>query len=89
MAPEVFEEISADPRLLYRHTVEEYHRMIGAGLIEEGAPYELLDGQVIRKLRNRQGEDPICGHEAHGNRAAVVITRMSSAGAAAGGAAAV
>jgi Uma2 family endonuclease len=65
MAPEVFEEISADPRLLYRHSVEQYHRMIAAGLVEEGAPYELLDGQVIRKLRNRQGEDSMTVGDEH------------------------
>jgi len=52
-------EIAANPDLLYRYTVDEYHRMIPNGIIEEGAPFELLDGQVVRKLRNTMGDDPM------------------------------
>jgi Uma2 family endonuclease len=33
--------------------------MIVNGILEEGSPYELLDGQVVRKLRSAAGEDPL------------------------------
>jgi Uma2 family endonuclease len=32
-------------------TVEQYHRMAAAGILEEGAPIELLDGLLVRKIR--------------------------------------
>lgn len=40
-------------------TVDQYHRMIAAGILREGEPIELLDGQLIRKDRSAQGEDPM------------------------------
>lgn len=33
-----------------RFTVEEYHRMIDAGILKDGDPYELLDGWITRKM---------------------------------------
>ena len=57
MTPELIDELVREPRLLYRHTVDEYERMIESGLIEEGAPFELLEGQIVRKIRNTAGED--------------------------------
>src|SRR5947209_7310509 len=41
-----------------RITVERYHRMIEHGIIEEGAPVELLDGFLVLKDRSKVGEDP-------------------------------
>ena len=38
MTTSLLNELAAHPQLLYRHTVEEYDRMIDHGLIEEGAP---------------------------------------------------
>ncbi len=38
-------------------TVDQYHRMMEEGIIEEGAPLELLDGVIIRKDRSALGED--------------------------------
>lgn len=32
-------------------TVEQYHSMAEAGILEEGAPIELLDGLLVRKIR--------------------------------------
>src|SRR3954468_5154309 len=58
-------EIPDDPRLLYRYSVDDYHRMIEDGTLEEGAPFELLDGQVMRKLRNAAGEDPMTVGDDH------------------------
>src|SRR5438309_1477777 len=55
----ISEELAKDPRLAYRHTVEEYHQMLESGMIEEGAPFELLDGQIVGKIRNAHGESPM------------------------------
>ena len=40
-------------------TVEQYHHMLDAGLILEGAPIELLDGLMVWKDRATRGEDPM------------------------------
>lgn len=40
-------------------TVDQYHRMIDGGIIEEGEPYELLNGWVVHKDRSAAGEDPM------------------------------
>ena len=50
-------------------TVEQYHRMIEAGILREGEPIELLDGQMIPKDRSAAGEDPM----SVGRRHAVVV----------------
>lgn len=52
---------AGDPWVVYRHTVDDYHRMLKTGVIREGEPFELLDGQVVRKLRNATGADPTIG----------------------------
>jgi Uma2 family endonuclease len=45
-------------------TVEQYHRMIETGILEEGAPIELLDGFLVRKDRSAAGEKPMTvGHQ--------------------------
>jgi len=36
--------------------VEQYHGMIDAGILPEGAPIELLDGFLVRKDRSKAGE---------------------------------
>ena len=40
-------------------TVDQYHAMIDNGILEEGAPIELLDGMLVRKDRSAKGEDPM------------------------------
>ena len=40
-------------------TVDQYHRMIETGILEEGEPIELLDGMLVRKDRSAAGEDPL------------------------------
>ena len=47
------------PTGLYRLTVDVYHKMIAQGLLPEGAPYELIDGAVVRKDRSAAGEHPM------------------------------
>ncbi len=49
-----------DPRTrLWPLTTDQYHRMIRDGVLEEGQPYELLDGHLVRKDRSKEGEDPM------------------------------
>jgi Uma2 family endonuclease len=40
-------------------SVEQYHKMIDTGILEEGAPIELLDGYLFRKDRSAAGADPM------------------------------
>ncbi|HTW95311.1 MAG TPA: Uma2 family endonuclease [Tepidisphaeraceae bacterium] len=65
MTTELIQELTADPRLLYQHTAAEYHRMIKSGMIEEGEPFELLEGQIVRKIRSAQGENPMTVGDRH------------------------
>jgi hypothetical protein len=55
-----------DPRTrLYPITVKHYHEMMLHGMIEEGAPFELLDGMIVRKDRSAEGEDLMTVGNAH------------------------
>lgn len=49
----------------FRLTVEQYHRMIRQGILREGEPVELLDGQLERKDRSAAGENPMTVTAAH------------------------
>ena len=40
-------------------TVADYHRMVEAGIIESGAPFELLEGQVVARDKSRYGGEPM------------------------------
>lgn len=40
-----------------RFTVEEYHRLIDAGILKDGDPYELLDGWITRKMTHNPAHD--------------------------------
>ena len=51
--------------IVYRLTVEKYHAMLAGGILEEGAPFELVDGQIVRKDRSAAGEDPMTIGTAH------------------------
>jgi len=35
---------------VYRLSIDQYHEMIRAGILAEGEPIELLDGQLVRKM---------------------------------------
>ncbi len=53
-----------DQKLVYALTVDAYHRMIQEGVLPEGEPFELIQGQILRKERQGQGEDPMTvGHK--------------------------
>ena len=57
-----------------RLTITQYHRMMEAGIVQEGAPYELINGIIVRKDRSARGADPMTvGHE-H----AWVITKLTA-----------
>lgn len=51
MLPLLLEEPAAERTELVPLTVEQYHRMIAAGILEEGEPIELLDGLLVAKDR--------------------------------------
>lgn len=42
-----------------RLTVDQYEAMLAKGILEEGAPIELLDGLLVRKDRAARGKDPM------------------------------
>jgi len=44
-------EVDSPPNELVTLTVEQYHRMLAAGVIEDGEPIELLDGILVPKDR--------------------------------------
>jgi Uma2 family endonuclease len=49
------------PLSLRRFTVAEYHRMIAAGILKEGEPYELLEGWIVRKMTRNPPHDLALG----------------------------
>jgi Uma2 family endonuclease len=64
-------------------TVEQYHRMIQAGILPEGAPIELLDGFLVRKDRGRRGDSPMTVGYWHAwvvNRVALRAARVHELG---------
>jgi len=69
----MMQELVEHPELIYRHTVDEYHEMIANGSIMEGEPYELLDGQIVRKIRSASGEDIMTVGVEH----ALIVNRLA------------
>ena len=61
MSATIIQELAAHPELIYRYTVDEYHDMIASGLISEGEPFELLDGQIVPK-NSVQSRGRHCDH---------------------------
>ena len=57
MIATITQELAEHPELIYRVTVTEYHEMIANGTILSGQPFELLDGQIVRKIRAARGEN--------------------------------
>lgn len=73
MSTELLQQIAADlgPHLVPL-TVEQYHRMIEAQILHDGAPIELIDGLLVHKDRSGTGGDPMTHHLRH----PLVITRL-------------
>ena len=57
-------------------TVEQYHQMIEHGILPEGEPIELLQGQLVEKDRSATGEDPMTVGHGH----SWVVTELESLG---------
>jgi len=52
-------ELADEAAIVYPLTVDQYHQMIDEGILPEGEPFELINGQLIRKDRSATGEDPM------------------------------
>lgn len=63
----------ADTLMMYRFTVEQYHRLIDGGILPEDGSYELLRGLILRKDSGTLGKDPL-GHKPP---YALVVTLLS------------
>ena len=72
MSNRLLHELAEHPELILRYTIDEYTRMILAGVIEEGSPVELLDGQIVHKIRAAAGEDSMTVGTGH----STVTTRL-------------
>jgi hypothetical protein len=72
MSVSLFEQVLAGkaPSLLPL-TVDQFHRMVEAGILREGEPVELIDGVLVRKDFGAEGS-PM----AHSPRHALVVTRL-------------
>ena len=62
---------------LVRFTVEQYHRMIEAGILPEDSTVELLHGILVRKDRSVVGEDPM-GHSPLHRKAVRLLTKLAA-----------
>ncbi len=67
------------PDQLVRLTVEQYHALVPAGILSEGAPIELLDGLLLWKNRADSGESMMTVGKRHARavtRLQMLLTRM-------------
>lgn len=66
-----------DPRTkMLPITTDQYDRMIADGILEEGEPYELLNGAIIRKDRSARGEDSMTVGDDH-TYAVMMLNRLN------------
>ena len=77
MGSSIIEESGAATTRLVPLTVDQYHRMIEAGILPEGEPIELIDGLLVRKDRSAAGAGPMTVGHAH----RLVVTRILNLGA--------
>ena len=47
----LLQEVKDAPAEIVRLTVEQYHQMLKAGILQDGEPIELLDGLLVPKVR--------------------------------------
>lgn len=66
-------EAVADSLMIYRFTVGQYQRLIGAGILPEDGSYELLHGVILKKDNGTLGEDAMGHKPPH----ALVVTLLS------------
>lgn len=74
MSTAVLQELADNPLLAHKLTVEQYHRLFATGEVEESAPFELLGGQIVRKIRNAHGENLMI----IGTRHMTAVTRLGN-----------
>jgi Uma2 family endonuclease len=55
----LFKDLLHDRTGIVPLSVEQYHRMIETGILEEDPSIELLDGFLVRKDRSKRGADPM------------------------------
>jgi len=58
--------------IFYRLTVEQLHKMLSLGVIQDGEPIELVDGVLVQKDRRDAGGQPM----SHGKRHAQAVRRL-------------
>lgn len=63
----------ADSLMMYRFTVDQYHRLIDAAILPEDGSYELLHGVILKKDNGTPGEDTAGHKPPH----ALVVTLLS------------
>ncbi len=61
----VVHELPGEKRVLFALTVDQYHQMLADRILPEGEPFELIYGQVSRKIRSAAGEDVMTVGEHH------------------------
>lgn len=57
-----------------RLSLEQYQRMLEAGVLADGDPVELIDGVLVLKDRAARGDDPMT----HGTRHALAVRRLTA-----------
>lgn len=56
--PTLVQHRPRDGAILLSFGVEQYHRMLEVGILDEGAPFELLEGMIVLKDRSAVGAKP-------------------------------
>jgi Uma2 family endonuclease len=69
----ILEEAAAGRARIVPWTVDQYHRAISEGLLNDDPSHELLDGFVVQKDRAKAGEDPMT----IGDRHRVAVLRLA------------
>ncbi|MBI3270470.1 MAG: Uma2 family endonuclease [Planctomycetes bacterium] len=72
------ERLLAPVARLARIRLDQYHRMLETGILQDGDPIELLDGLLVYKDRSARGEDPMSIGRRH-NAAIKLLARLDAA----------
>ncbi len=76
MSTAVLRELIEERAIFLPLRVRQYHAMIANGILPEGAPYELLDGYLVRKDRSAAGESPMIVGSEH-TRTVIKLEKLS------------
>jgi Uma2 family endonuclease len=61
----ILHDAAAGKAIIRRWTVDEYHRAMKTGSLEEDTAFELLDGFIVRKDRAKAGDGPMTIGDRH------------------------